>query len=257
MSRISECIDEFEQAQLNTGQMFFILLSLIPMCFLFPTWLVAKFIYEPWVEKLSKMREDLPEIPFLDRWPINKATQSEEKEVNENSVVYESTPAGNVIMRFNAKDEIFEYWSDSKKLVYKELDVVARKYVSLFSCKDVYIDRKAKQVEKFHEAREKYLQEKNGEIVEEKDEEKDEDKDLFVKSKSEKAKEAEAKYIDDRGAVDLNKLLAVEDANRFKRLGTFNEFQGWNKNKESFKLKQEIPNLSFSSFKNMLFKKED
>ena len=59
MSRISECIDEFEQAQLNTGQMFFILLSLIPMCFLFPTWLVAKFIYEPWVEKLSKMREDL------------------------------------------------------------------------------------------------------------------------------------------------------------------------------------------------------
>lgn len=70
MSRISECIDDFEQARLNTGQIFFIMLSLIPMCFLFPTWLVAKFIYEPWVEKLAKMREDVPEIPFLDKWPI-------------------------------------------------------------------------------------------------------------------------------------------------------------------------------------------
>ena len=254
MSRISECIDEFEQAKLNTGQMFFILLSLIPMCFLFPTWVVAKFIYEPWVDRLAKIREDLPEIPFLERWPIDKATQSDNKEVNENSVVYESTPKGNVVMRFNAEDETFEYWSDSKKLVYKELDVVARKYVSLFSCKDVYIDRKAKQVEKFREAREKYLQEKSGEIVEEKDEEKDEDKDLFVKSKSEKAKEAEANYIDDRGAVDLNKLLAVEDANRFKRLGRFDELSGWNADKYSLRLKKEIPNIRFSSFKNMLFK---
>ena len=67
MSRISECIDEFEQSKLNAGQMFFIFLSFIPMMFLFPMWIVAKFIYEPWVEKLSEMREDLPEIPFLDR----------------------------------------------------------------------------------------------------------------------------------------------------------------------------------------------
>ena len=256
MSRISECIDEFEQAQLNTGQMFFILLSLIPMCFLFPMWVVAKFIYEPWVDKLAKMREDLPEIPFLDRWPINKATQDEGKEINENSVVYESTPKGNVVMRFNSEDEVFEYWCDSQQLVYKELDVVARKYVNLFCCRDVYIDRQAKQTEKFHKERKKYLKEKNGEVVEETETE-DDDKDLFVKTKGEKAKEAENKYINDNGIIDLNKLLAVEDANRFKRLGRFNEFKGWNMNSNSLKLNKEIPNLSFASFKNMLFKKED
>ena len=251
MSRISECIDEFEQAQLNTGQMFFILLSLIPMCFLFPMWVVAKFIYEPWVDKLAKMRDDLPEIPFLERWPIDKATQSDNKKVNENSVVYESTPKGNVVMRFNSEDEVFEYWSDSKQLVYKELDVVARKYVNLFCCKDVYIDRQAKQTEKFHKERIKYLKEKNGEVEEK---EKDEDADLFVKTKSEKAKEAEGNYVNDRGIIDLNKLLAVEDANRFKRLGRFDEFSGWNADKNSLRLKKEIPNISFSSFKNMLFK---
>ena len=50
--------------------------------------------------------------------------------------------------------------------------------------------------------------------------------------------------------IDLNKLLAVEDANRFKRLGRFDEFQGWNVDRDSIRLKKEIPNISFSSFKN-------
>tara|TARA_Y100000992_G_C21273363_1_gene498336 strand:- start:2973 stop:3743 length:771 start_codon:yes stop_codon:yes gene_type:complete len=256
MSRISECIDDFEQARLNTGQIFFIMLSLIPMCFLFPTWLVAKFIYEPWVEKLAKMREDLPEIPFLDRWPINQATQNENKTVSKNSVVYESTPKGNVIMRFNDEDEVFEYWCDSKQLVYKELDVVARKYVNLFCCKDVYVDRSAKQLEKFHQEREKYLAEKNGETAEESEEKTAED-DLFVKTKGEKAKDQQKQFIDDRGIINLNKLLAVEDANRFKRMGRFDEYGGWNVEKNSHKLKKEIPNISFSSFKNMFSRKTD
>ena len=193
----------------------------------------------------------------MDRWPIDKATQDEGKVINENSVVYESTPKGNVVMRFNIEDEVFEYWSDSKQLVYKELDVVARKYVNLFCCKDVYVDRKAKQVEKFHKEREKFMKKKNGEVVEEEIEEEDEDKDLFLKTKGEKAKEEEGKFIDDRGVIDLNKLLAVEDANRFKRLGRFDEFKGWNVDRNSIKLKKEIPNMSFSSFKNMLFKKDE
>ena len=93
--------------------------------------------------------------------------------------------------------------------------------------------------------------------MEEEIEEEDEDKDLFLKTKGEKAKEEEGKFIDDRGVIDLNKLLAVEDANRFKRLGRFAEFKGWNVDRNSIKLKKEIPNMSFSSFKNMLFKKDD
>ena len=43
---------------------------------------------------------------------------------------------GNVIMRYNYDDEVFEYWSDNKVLSYKDLDVVARKYVVVYSCKD-------------------------------------------------------------------------------------------------------------------------
>lgn len=253
MSRISECIDDFEQARLNTGQIFFIMLSLIPMCFLFPTWLVAKFIYEPWVEKLAKMREDVPEIPFLDKWPISKATQKDGETISKKSVVYESTPKGNVVMRFNQEDEIFEYWSDSKQLTYRELDVVARKYVNLFCCKDIYVDRKAQQVEKFNEARDKFLAEQDGETMEEP--EQDKSSDLFVKTKGEKAKIAEKQYIDDNDVINLNKLLAVENANKFKRLGNFNEYAGWNSAR--YEKRDQKLNMSFSGFKSMFYGKKD
>ena len=42
--------------------------------------------------------------------------------------------------------------------------------------------------------------------MEEEIEEEDEDKDLFLKTKGEKAKEEEGKFIDDRGVIDLNTL---------------------------------------------------
>ena len=118
----------------------------------------------------------------------------------------------------------------------------------MFCCKDVYVDRSAKQLEKFHQEREKYLAEKNGKTAEESEEKTAED-DLFVKTKGEKAKDQQKQFIDDRGIINLNKLLAVEDANRFKRMGRFDEYGGWNVKKNSHKLKKEIPNISFSSFK--------
>ena len=58
MPRISSCIDEYENAKLNTGQMFFIMLSFIPLALFFPFWIVAKFIYEPWVKKLAEMKDE-------------------------------------------------------------------------------------------------------------------------------------------------------------------------------------------------------
>ena len=43
-------------------------------------------------------------------------------------------------MRYHKKDEGFEYWAD-KDIDYKYLETVARKYVTVFSCRDLYIDR--------------------------------------------------------------------------------------------------------------------
>ena len=247
MSRISSCIDEYENAKLNTGQMFFFMLSFIPIALLFPFWIVAKFIYEPWLKKLSEMRDETPPIPFRERWPINKA-QNNNKKVNKNSVVYECTPNGNIIMRYSYDDELFEYWSDNKTLLYKDLDVVARKYVIVYSCKDLYIDRFELQKQKFLEARDKYLAEIKG-IKEEETQEKDKEKSLFIKSKMAKAKENNKKYMDGN-MVNINKLTTVDKANSFKRLGNFNECSVWKSEDDKTQVKESISNLSFSAFKN-------
>ena len=247
MPRISSCIDEYENAKLNTGQMFFIMLSFIPLALFFPFWVVAKFIYEPWLKRLTEMRDEIPPIPFRERWPINKAKNTN-KQVNKNSVVYENTPKGNVIMRYSYDDEVFEYWCDNKTLLYKDLDVVARKYVIVYSCKDLYIDRFELQKQKFIEARNKYLAEIKGRKEEEIKEDNKEDS-LFIKSKMQKAKENNTNYMDGN-LVNINKLTTVEKANSFKRLGNFNECTVWKPEANKTQVKEPISNLSFSAFKN-------
>ena len=255
MPRISSCIDEYENAKLNTGQMFFFMLSFIPVALFFPFWIVAKFIYEPWLKKLAEMKDEIPPIPFRERWPISKAKNENEK-VNKNSVVYEYTPKGSVIMRYSYDDEVFEYWSDNKTLSYKDLDVVARKYVIVYSCKDVYIDRFELQKQKFIEARDKYLAELKGRMEEETEEEDKEDS-LFIKSKMAKAKENNTKYMDGN-MVNINKLTTVDKANSFKRLGNFNECTIWKPEEDKTQVKESIPNLSFSAFKKKFWdNKED
>jgi hypothetical protein len=55
-----------------------------------------------------------------------------------NSFIMEKTPLGNVVMYYNVKRESFEYFSDST-IPYRFLEVVARKYVSTFKCRFIYV----------------------------------------------------------------------------------------------------------------------
>lgn len=54
-----------------------------------------------------------------------------------NNYVMECTPSGNVYMRYNHKDSIFEYYSDDT-MSYSYLEVVGRKYAVYFQCKPIY-----------------------------------------------------------------------------------------------------------------------
>lgn len=80
-----------------------------------------------------------------------------------NNSVMEYTPKGNVIMRYNHKEEVFEYYSDHE-IPYSYLEVVARKYVKTFECGYLYINMN-EHIEKVFE------------------EEKQEKKSVFVKPK--------------------------------------------------------------------------
>ena len=55
------------------------------------------------------------------------------------SFVMEHTPLGNVIMYYNNKREIFDYYSDFV-IPYRYLDTVCRKYVIMNLCRPLYVD---------------------------------------------------------------------------------------------------------------------
>ena len=56
-----------------------------------------------------------------------------------NSFILENTPLGNVSMCYNHEKESFEYYSD-KTIPYRYLEPIARKYVSTFLCKKLYVN---------------------------------------------------------------------------------------------------------------------
>lgn len=64
---------------------------------------------------------------------------------NNNNFLMETTPNGNVIMKYNNERESFEYYSD-KDIPYKYLETVARKFVKTFFCYEYYILTKLKFV---------------------------------------------------------------------------------------------------------------
>ena len=80
-------------------------------------------------------------IPFEHKYSIENAKNTRDASYDfSKSVVLSTTPKGMVYMKYDTKNEGFEYWAD-KDIDYKYLETVARKYVKIFECKDLYIDR--------------------------------------------------------------------------------------------------------------------
>ena len=57
-----------------------------------------------------------------------------------NSHVRETTPQGDVIMAYDAAQQVFCYYCDTRSVQFKYLESVARKYVIEHGCKRLYID---------------------------------------------------------------------------------------------------------------------
>jgi hypothetical protein len=56
-----------------------------------------------------------------------------------NNYVLETTPLGNVYMRYNNKKQSFEYFSNST-IPYRYLETIGRKYVMTYWCKPLFVD---------------------------------------------------------------------------------------------------------------------
>ena len=215
--------------------------SFIPFTILFSSWIVAKFIYLPHInsiknEVLEVLEEEEEEILYEDKYPIDQEYINKDFKVD-NNYVCESTPDGLVFLKFNERDESFNWWSDNQNVAYKYLETVARKYVKVYKCTNLYIDRK-KEIQKQID-REKQLEEKQKmESEDKKEEAEDSDEDLFVKFKpSEKIKPKK----------DKNK--AAVRGNKYKYYGKISDFKMI---KKIIKKTEGKKKIDFSAWKNML-----
>ena len=198
---------------------FLLLLSLIPVSALTSAWLVAKFVYQPHMRQVENEEdwsdyESEEEESYEDKYCLDFVKQNDEEKNHKNLMVQESTPDGSVFMKYNEENESFDYWCDNKEIKYVYLEVVARKYCTVFTCPEIYIDRekdieRQKQLEK--EAEEKAQMEEE----DKKDEEADSDDELFAKLK----KPDEVKKSVSKKEVEI----AAERANKYRRIGKINE----------------------------------
>ena len=201
---------------------FLLLLSIIPLSTLTSTWLVAKFVYEPYVNRLNnedwsddeEEEEEEEEELYEDKYDLDLVKKIDDKKNYSNLLVEETTPDGSVFMKWNEDNESFDYWCDNKEIKYIYLEVVARKYCTMFCCPEIYIDRgkdikKQKELEKEAEERENMEEEdKKEDIV-------DSDDDLFAKLKKPEERKNSVK-------VKKSDTAAVR-ANKYKRLGKIGE----------------------------------
>uniref|UniRef100_A0A6C0LL93 Uncharacterized protein n=1 Tax=viral metagenome TaxID=1070528 RepID=A0A6C0LL93_9ZZZZ len=84
-----------------------------------------------------------------------------------NSYIFELTPLGNVIMRYNSKSETFDYFSDNA-IPYRILETISRKYVLRNNCVPLYVDMEQSLKESEEKAREREKEIKEKELEKEK-----------------------------------------------------------------------------------------
>ena len=177
--------------------------------FLMGSIVVVKCIYKPWLEKLKLEEEEEEPEKYEDKYKFEEyyhdVDMNLDKDVKtkENNIVEDSTPDGNVFMKYIEEDEGFGYWCDNKNIKYDYLDTVARKYCMSFDCCGIYEDRK-KNIED-QKSKEEEIKEKEEEIEEE-------EESIFIKSKKIDTKKNDRS----KGEVALK-------ANKFIYKGKFKE----------------------------------
>jgi len=108
-------------------------------------------IYNEKKRKMVELKKEKEETEKME----TKEEKKEELKLSKNNYIIEYTPLGNVAMFYDCDRESFCYYSDNV-IPYKYLETVARKYILVFDCLDLYVDMK----EELEKIRNKILLEK-------------------------------------------------------------------------------------------------
>ena len=231
-----------ESVDLNYGQIFFMTLGFLSVLSCVPCWVVAKFVYEPYVKKLAEEEEP---IPYEYQYPlINAEDDGEQDRYFKKCIVLSNTPKGVVYMRYCKEEEGFEYWADNS-IDYKYLETVARKYVTVFSCRNIYIDRFGLLKEKIYDIKQKIEENKRSE----EEEEEEEENDVFANLKS--YNQSTNKTGSNKTKITRNDVVC-DEANKYLNRGKLKEA---NFGEEKKIVETPTSSMSFSSWK--LWKSQD
>lgn len=109
------------------------------------------FMYSPFskppilLDNTFKKRVDAPyENKYYDKYEQLESEDLSEDYVKglKNSIIYEYTPKGSVLMYYDFDKSSFIYYSQTKYIPYLFLETVARKYVITNKCKSIFVDIK-------------------------------------------------------------------------------------------------------------------
>ena len=105
------------------------------------TWIIS------WFKK-----PDPPLLKYESYYSLS--TPKEELQETEDNIkheqVEEMTPDVKLMMKYHKEDNLFLYWSD-KPIMYRYLETMARKYVILYDCKDIYVNMYKELLKSLHE----------------------------------------------------------------------------------------------------------
>jgi hemolysin activation/secretion protein len=112
-------------------------------------------------QEQEQKEQQVKEVKYEDKY-LDRFLTAQSGCVPVNSFVIEMTPVGNVIMQYNKEKESFVYYSDHI-IPYRYLETVSRKYVCIFNCKQLFIERHEELVKEEKEKEEKEKEEKEKE----------------------------------------------------------------------------------------------
>lgn len=189
----------------------------------------------------DKSKECSYENKYYDKFQEMETEDLEEDCVKslQNSVLYEMTPKGRIIMYYNFEKESFIYHCDTKDVPYLYLETVARKYALTYHCKKIVVDIKkelevAREISNANENKTKLLVGVKADS-------------LFASFKSYNRKGS-------GGSKTINKKFILrQNANRYSYGGKVSEFPFTKTNE--YKLEKPMEKMDYETFKKLMAKK--
>ena len=174
--------------------------------------------------------------------------------------IEENTPRGIIYMAYDNSIESYIYYSKTKAIPYKYLETVARKYVIVNKCLNIYVDYKEQYIQGFNKYKQrredkiKILENKikKQQLNQDEDDVENKKKIIFANFKSYNKQD---KITKNNADTDTKEYILTENSNRYKYKGNLEVYEKMLEEKVSQdNILKEYEQIDFKTYKNMIKK---